>query len=230
MPWTYPQCVPFVIYLSVTDLWFPFECVSDGVLLGPINGTLKGGASLVREGYESALQTIDDTQYVTFGDQSHICLGNLSHCPYGFTLAIWLKTPEQPQQNFFVSSGSHTVQGHGIGLFKNNGYIGASFKIHPSATYWVAQSGFYMDTDTWYHVSMTWSQGSGAHLYADGVPIAENTSPIIWNAEDEQMHFVLGRSNMFYPENSVSAHGLYDDMHVYYEEKTQEFIANIPRF
>ena len=175
----------------------------------------------------TAIVIDDDTGYVNFGEHRDLCLGNLDHCSNGFTLAIWLLTPTQTGKKFFLSSGGQSTISHGIAVYKKDGKVGATFRTS-SGRRWDADSSVVMDPTTWYHVVVTWHLTSGLTVYLDGVKVAEATVSTFSGAGTSRANLVLGRANNLNQESSeFTPYGYYDDMHIYYEEKSAAFINNI---
>ncbi len=85
-----------------------------------------------------------------------------------------------------------------------------------------------MDPITWYHLVVTWRNTSGLNVYVDGVEVAEDITSSNSGSEDSKPDLVLGRANnIIQKSNQYTAYAYYDDMRIYYEEKSAEFISNI---
>ena len=181
----------------------------------------------MRDGGRTVLAIDDDTGFVNFGDQRDLCVGNLDHCTNGFTVALWLRTSTQTGKKFFISSGAQTTMSHGIAVYKHDGKVGSTFKTS-SGQRWDAEGTFVLNPTTWYHMAVTWSLTSGLTMYVNGVKVVEATVSTSTDSGTSLRNLVLGRSNNVNQESyQFTAYGHYDDMRVYYEEKSAVFISNI---
>ena len=140
------------------------EEIYNGNLVGSINGTIVGGAELVKGKKDLALRTNGENQYVDFGYQGDTCLGYFMLCTHGWVAAVWVQSANSTQAGVIMDTGRSANRG--VWIILRKGRLEAQFIIGSndssiSTTFTVEQ--------VWFHVVVTWQPQYGAKLYVNGV-------------------------------------------------------------
>ena len=56
-----------------------------------------------------ALKLVGKRDFVDFGDQGELCLGNLDLCQHGVTYSLWLQPDKLGEEMYFLSTGNNGV-------------------------------------------------------------------------------------------------------------------------
>ena len=79
---------------------------------------LHNGAKVTSEGrIGNGLVLAGREEYVTFGDQSQVCMGNLQHCPKGLTISMHLKPQSLEHKATILSAAPYHI-------YTDNGKVG----------------------------------------------------------------------------------------------------------
>ena len=93
------------------------------------------------------------------------CVGNLQHCPRGFTLAVWIKISLLDSgDRYYFSSGGQTTSSHGVALYTKQYKFRASFRTNGRA--WGVGIAD-VTVDVWFHIIITWDT-IHARFYKNG--------------------------------------------------------------
>ena len=178
-----------------------------GELSGSVPGDIIGDIKLIRGVRGQALYVNGLDQRVDLGNQRHNCMGDLRKCHDGFVIAMWLRMhrydePGLSNDEYYISSGGHTLNSIGIALFMRERRSGASFRTETRvwAVYCNTDSGLYI----WYHVVLTWSFTSGGKVYINGVLVGhdhDGQSVINNRMGNTYVNFILGDVNSNPPMN-----------------------------
>ena len=89
--------------LTDPDLYYPFDEVVDGQIVGSTPGMIGGDVSLVEGRVSRAVYTdgIQD-QFVNLGNLRQHCVGDLRLCQQGQTISLWLRPHEKSRANSFT--------------------------------------------------------------------------------------------------------------------------------
>ena len=167
VPWDNDmRCEMHVIFnFSEAKLRLPMDATDNGILLGDIDGTLQGGASIIPGKIGSALYINRDTQHVDYGFHLDECYHIPDQCSNGITFALWLK-----------ARGSNTEILDTGGLHFNS--FGYSIEITSSRSVRISvnDASLYhryeapdFPLNEWVHITVTWrSSGGLIHLYING--------------------------------------------------------------
>ena len=150
----------------------------DGIILhGSINGTLRGGATLIQGKINKALSTNGVDQAVRFGRHLEQCFHLPTKCTSGSSFAYWLKW--EPTTNFALifDTGGWYTSSHGYTHQLNNDgviviFVKDEFHYHLLIAFIGNQS-------KWSYIVQTWSANRGIKLYLNGCPL-DNDSVKIW--------------------------------------------------
>ena len=204
------------------------ECIIDDVLVGPINGSLYGSPELVDGKIGQALHTDGISQYVNFGNQRHICPGNLDLCSEGLTLMLWLKIADAPHSHtfeFYISNGGHHGDSHGIALSRQGGLLRAHFRML-NGSFWKLETSR-PDFDLWYHIAVAWRSDIGCQMYYDGTLQGELLLSETGTANTNNNDLIIGMANNIIQPNPTYGRAWYDDLRFYYEYKHSTFIQSV---
>lgn len=82
-------------------------------------------------------------------------------------MGMWLKF-SNPGRNegIYLSNGGHDAMSHGIAMTYHNGRIKFIFRSK-NGNYWTVSNDNVL-ADKWYHVTVSWKQNRGLHLYING--------------------------------------------------------------
>ena len=90
-----------LLHLSIT-----FDNNNDSVVEGSgIVGTLREGADLVTDGKYGKAVSVGQLKYVDFGIHDNSCVGNISACHDGLTIALWVKLLKNGNSYIFYNGG-----------------------------------------------------------------------------------------------------------------------------
>ena len=146
------------------SLAFPMEVIENGKLIGSINGTVVGSATLVTGKKGLALHTNGIDQYIDFGYQGDACLGYFILCTHGWVVAFWIQLQfDSDRYGSILDTGQGANRG--VKIYKRKkGQVAVAFKT-------VDRSCFLRSTPSnvqgWIHVVVTWCP-SFCKLFFDG--------------------------------------------------------------
>ena len=107
------------------------DTITDGVLVGDMNGSLVGNPSIVPNFRSGGMLTLNgEGQYISYGEQTKgTCLHDFSHCEHkSFSISLWLRVKENIDSDIFSNSGG-TQTTKGVELsYKSSAQIIAKVK------------------------------------------------------------------------------------------------------
>ncbi len=226
----YIQC--FVILGA--DYSFPMDEItsSTNTLVGTIPVTIHGNPNIVTDAKSGgALYLNGVDQWVDLGNHRDKCLGNLEQCLNGFTIALWLKlgTKSAAGNNlFYMSSGGHTKNSHGIAMYRKSNDLGASFRT--KIKHWSCSKLMTVSDGVWYHVTLTWKEDDGVKFFLNGCPkemvqACDTTTQSVTTTASN--NFILGSHNTGSIPNALMGECYLDDMMVYEHVMSLQVIWSI---
>ena len=133
--------------------------------------------------YEQEQETetpgIPDTPYISqnvtltgshgnLGDWPHWCLGNLTKCPNGIGLDIWIKftgISEESSELIVFSNGGHSLYSNGIYLLQR---YGSEYELGVAMGPLVWSVRFRVAPMMWLNINAVWSKSEGLFVLVDG--------------------------------------------------------------
>ena len=187
--------------------------IKDRKLVGTYLGDIVGDVSMVQGKVNKALYTNGIDQWVNMGKHRDKCLGNLTRCSKGFTMALWLKAHQDGGNEYYINSGGHTSQSIGMTLLQQHGDLVASFRNE--SMHWRADVTDF-ESQVWYHVALAWTGEKGVQVYLDGclrqtdegVKKGNNQNPIYND-------FVFGKANTALNGSDVAGEMTLDEVRVW---------------
>ena len=146
------------------------EVTENENLIGSINGTVVGGATLVEGKMGLALYINGVDQYVDFGCQGDTCLGSISLCAHGWVTAFWMRG-DRPQ--VIMDTGLYGLDRVVIRVH-NSKDLYARFDTVDK--FWDVSTRLLFE-QVWIHLVITWQPYYGAKLYVNGELTVTDTSP-----------------------------------------------------
>ena len=170
---------------------------------------------------------ISSAGYLDLGNLREECIGNPEHCPFGFTLAFWIKlSPTVPQfiTEYYISSGGQTGSSYGMAVYrhtvKNHCAIAVRTRMHT----W-SNPRVYLHPNLWHHMIITWSEDVGLTVYLNGTEsYHQGDGVIILNpiGVSSFNNLYIGRPNnvntRYYGDFYI------DELHFWSERKDADFI------
>ncbi|XP_052079469.1 uncharacterized protein LOC127717737 isoform X2 [Mytilus californianus] len=186
---------------GVSFYYLPMDSIKNNILQNPsgLDSTVTGQPQLIKGAKNNALQINGQTQYLKVSGRRHRkeCLGNLELCYEGYTMGMWLKF-SNPGRNegIYLSNGGHDAMSHGIAMTYHNGRIKFIFRSK-NGNYWTVSDDNFL-ADKWYHVTVSWIQNRGLHLYINGNLVNRMNLPqrrVAVRGSVRYNDFIIGRSN-----------------------------------
>lgn len=197
----------------------PMETIDGNTLIGDINGTVVGGATLVAGKHGNSLYTDGITQYVNYGVHDQDCFANPDMCANGITFSFWVMMLDQiPDFHTVFDSGSVYADSLGFS-FKRESDGKPLARVATSTTTFFYRSDGIWELNQWLHVVFTWSVDDGIQLYFNGCPASGQVLSWLrmyqFAAYDP---FVLGANGQLI----YNAHMKLDHMLIWYEVLTPQ--------
>ena len=147
------------------------EVIANGMLIGSLNGSVVGGATLVTGKKGFALHANGVNQYVDFGYKGDTCLGYFIFCTRGWIAAFWVQS-RSDRFGSILDTGADA--GRGINIYWRNGSeVAVIFRA-------VNKAGFMRSAipthQGWFHVVVSWIP-CHIKLYFDGGLVDSRTFP-----------------------------------------------------
>ena len=192
------------------DIYYPFDELVEGEILGFTNGIIEGDAPLVEGKVGNAVYTNGFNQSVNLGNVRHTCLGNITKCKNGLSVSLWVK-PYGTGVVFLMTNGGHTHRSIGINLMQKA--PGLLITIRNETGYWQAENVPF-EPGHWYHIMMVWVPNTVARLYLNGC-LARETYVFAKKASNKnrvENDLMLGASNIPGDINKYRAEMTMDDL------------------
>ena len=139
------------------------DIIRGGDIIGSINGTIRGGVSLVPGKHGSALFLNGIDGRVYYGMHLNECFHLPEMCTTGSTFAYWLRYKTPDIETTVFDSGGVWVSSHGYAVrVMYDGEVIVSVK---DIAYYYSGRAFNYDPDIWLFIVHTWSPSSGIVLY-----------------------------------------------------------------
>ena len=222
-----PMCI-YGLNLTEPDLYYPFDEVVDGQIVGSTPGMIGGDASLVRGRVSQAVYTdgIQD-QYVNLGNLRQHCVGDLRLCQRGLTIPLWLQPHERKSGIFFYfTNGGHTSGSIGVVLMQRDEGFLVSFR---NVTGSITVKDVPFEAQVWYFITMVWGPNSGLRMYLNGCLAGEELT-LRHDASDSNgpyNDFVLGASNFEKRRSRTRAGMTMDELKIWDARMTGEQVWDL---
>ena len=162
------------------DYHFPMDELTGLTVVGKQrNGTaLSHGLTLV-PGLTSLTGNsllFDGMNAVSFGNSHDECLGNLEMCPYGLTVAGWLKFGKKSSSKtllHIISNGAWLR--HDFGWRWHLKYKKLRFTARTSTTSWKRLTSPALPSEKWIHLMTSWHNSQGIKIYVNFEVVAKTT-------------------------------------------------------
>ncbi len=147
-------------------------------------------------------------QYMTLGDNTRRCMGNLDLCEHGLTVSMYVKPKRWIENSYIMSSGPYS-------LYYKNGRLHAKFSSSTKTWETAIQD---VELDTWQKVEMSWDPDRGLEVYLDGEKKASTTTYRTHSASTstDNMIYVGGPNSVTYGEFSDV---VVDELQVWYANR-----------
>lgn len=172
---------------------FRFLGIIQNLLLSPsFNFTIFGSPGFVTGptgGFALLLNGLN--QYVTLGDQSGSCLGDLELCQFGLTFRFNLKIIKFSQKTYIFTNGGDQAGYYGMAMWhtRNRLYLTCSTKTRVYAVFIPFQM-----TNTFVRIEFSWSLQTGLGLYFDGKLVSMTTKYYVRQTAILSRQFYMGTS------------------------------------
>ncbi|KAK6166927.1 hypothetical protein SNE40_023527 [Patella caerulea] len=183
-----------------TRYHLPMDRLSGNGLINPsgMASTVHGNPQIVPGVVKQALELDGRVQYARIAGSSHRaeCLGDLSKCPDGYFLSMWLQFKDHiTERGVYMSNGGERQDSHGIAMYYGDGILEFIFK-HPNGQTWSVKDRNFLPK-RWYHVAASWDQNKGLHLFVDGNQVNHDNRPQRGSRVGRTAYndFILGKSN-----------------------------------
>ena len=138
------------------------EVIENGKLIGSINGTVVGSATLVPGKKGLALHTNGVDQYVDFGYQGDTCLGYFILCTHGWVTAFWMQS-KSDRYGTILDTGAGANKG--VKIYKRSGKeVAVSFQTFDKKCFLRKTPS---TEQGWVHIVVSWCP-SFVKIYFDG--------------------------------------------------------------
>ena len=174
---------------------FPMETIHNGTLVGSINGTIIGGAELLKGKNGLALYTNGVNQYVDFGYQGDTCLGYFIGCTHGWVTALWVKRESSLRTSVIMDTGLRANRGVWI-YWSRGGLLLAHFASGQGDS---IVRAIVNHEQVWLHVVATWQSYYGTKLFVNGKLMATDDTELSMpnNQSIVTRSFVVGASSSY---------------------------------
>ena len=213
--------------LTGPDLYYPFDEVIDGAIVGSTPGLIIGDVKLV-EGKANDAVYIDGIhdQYVNLGNLRQYCIGDLRLCQHGLTISFWLRPHVRKSGSFYFTNGGHTRQSIGVSLVQVNEGLWAYFR---NDTGQMAITRVPFEALVWHFITMVWGPNSGARLYLNGCLAGEDLTLTndASNSNGPYNDLVLGASNTAKHDSTFRAEMTMDELKIWETRMTEEQVWDL---
>ena len=198
------------------------EVIHNRNLIGSINGTVVGSATLVMGKKGLALHTNGVDQYVDFGYQGDTCLGYFILCTHGWVAAFWIQLQfDSDRYGSILDTGEGAYKG--VKIYKRKkGEVAVQFKTSDKRCFLL---GTPSNVQGWIHVVVTWCPRF-AKLYFDGGLAAKRAFASITPVTVTRTpRFVIGARDDY----GVLFNGTLDELRVWDAEMSDEEVMAMYR-
>ncbi|CAH1790210.1 unnamed protein product [Owenia fusiformis] len=224
---------------ELTHYSLPMDIIFMDTVINPsgLDAQVRGAPKQITPGIKHQAISLEGKKYqfvrVAGPGHRYECFGDLSKCPEGYTVSMWMKFKDPGyKEGVYMSNGGHTPTSHGIALLYGNGYIEYRFR-KPDGTEWRARADNILHGH-WYHLAATWSDRDGLKVYVDGKKVAEDNSPEVLEPGainlQKNKEFFIGRPN----DDSHTSYDLgtidVDEFNFWSKQKTDREIREIGPF
>lgn len=195
---------------EVDHTFIPFEVQRGSKCLHPeLDISLYGGAGIGKGNIGNAAWLSGNGQYLTLGDQSKTCMGNLDKCEHGMTMQFYMNPREFIEDGYFISSGPYQV-------YYKNGRV--HFKYSTSTRTWEVSTN-QIDLNQWQKMDVSWDLERGLQVYRDDRLIGHTT----YYEEHEPLqisdyNIYIGKANPSI-EGGQSSNVMIDEMEFWYANR-----------
>ena len=103
------------------------------------------------------------------------CLGDITQCTNGYSIALWLSIPEESLYpttgaKFFISSGGETrsIETGGMVLLAKETGLWIDFRVRPDGKLWTI-SEINAVANSWFHMAITWDRYGDLTVFINGI-------------------------------------------------------------
>ncbi|XP_053386148.1 uncharacterized protein LOC123539409 isoform X3 [Mercenaria mercenaria] len=186
---------------SSTYYHLPMDVINNDMIPNPsgLDAEVTGSPQLVNGVMYKALRINGARQKVKVSGPGHRneCFGDLSQCPDGYTIGLWLKFDRTGRgKGVYLSNGGHETSSHGVAMLYETGSIQWIFR-KKSGQEWRATANNVLPR-RWYHVAVTWSERKGLLIYINGNKAAQGSTPTMNPGKSTVStfnDFIIGQSN-----------------------------------
>ena len=95
---------------NVTHISFPLETKRGNIIIHPHFSVIAhNGVNLVPGKVGNGASFEGTNEYITIGDQSNVCMGNISLCNHGITISFYVFLRRLLDNGYLLSSGPYSV-------------------------------------------------------------------------------------------------------------------------
>ena len=205
------------------SLTLDMDVIKENTMIGPINGTVFGNASLIPGKFGNALSTDNkSSQFIKYKKALSECFSNPEVCGAdGLTYSLWVQMLD-PQQN---ASDKHTVLDSGGCYVQLTGLclrqIGWDARLEVFITTSTYMYSFISPPGTWelgrwLHIVFTWSHNSTIAVFVNGCIVRGTAFSGPYSPAFGNYPFVLGASTL----RQYFAHLNLDHILIWYDTLT----------
>lgn len=203
--------LPVLVYaqLELVSYWsFDDSTNPEQDEVGGNDGTVYG-ATWTADGIKNGAMTFDgEDDYVDCGSDTSLDLEN-------FTIIAWVKLyetgPDYPSKNNNLVAKKYGTIGWSFFVYQNIGKLSFDFFYESGSGHQSYVGDTELQTDTWYHVAITVSNGNSIKFYLNGTPDGEATPTESFIYPDRPL--MIGKSESGYYGGFTN--GTIDEVKVY---------------
>ena len=203
-------------------MYYPFDEVVNGQIVGFTPGVISGDVQLVEGKASKAVYTdgVHD-QFVNLGNLRQYCVGDLRLCQHGLTISLWLRPHVKKSGAYhYFTNGGHTRESIGVLLAQKYSGLMAFFR-NDTGPWEISRIPF--EALNWYFVTMVWGPNSGARLYLNGCLAGEDLTlkNDASNSNGQYNDFILGASNIATHRASTRIEMTMDELKIWDAQMTE---------
>lgn len=172
--------------------------------------SVQGSPAEVRGKVDRALQFNGRRDYISGGDHSTSCLGNLAVCQYGVTVGMWIKFTDLKENSVLFSTGKN-----GIELYYKDGKLTAT--VQEGSRHWTA-SWMKPEFGKWYFLELTWNRDDGLEMLVnlETVARAARSQSKDTGSSSQSNNLFIGRGNS---EDEQYTAAVIDELELWYGDR-----------
>ena len=199
---------------------FHLDVIQGNMVLGPLNGTLMNGATLISGMVGNAIYIDGNMAYVDFGIRTSGCFFDPSDCDSGMTVSFWLRIHSiRSSFDTFVDNGGCLFEAIGFCVWTERGRLGITSR---NVLSWFYAGIPLPSLMKWNFITVSINNGA-AKFFVNGC----HTSINYGNGGDRyfpftmQLPLTIGKRNVAVPEFAI------DSIRIWYTELTPKEVWDL---